>query len=179
MKSFIILSVFLAMASAANYGRAKQPFQAPRQQYKPPQPNYSQNQYHSSGAEIPILRQDSNIDPSGQYSYSFEAANGIQIAESGVGGQQAQGSAAWTAPDGTPVQISYVADENGYQPSSDQIPTPPPIPDAIARALEYIRTHPSYEDQQPYQQQQYRAAAPPKSNYNRNAFGQQKKNIYG
>lgn len=30
--------------------------------------------------------------------------------------QVAQGSAQWTAPDGTPIQLSYVADENGFQP---------------------------------------------------------------
>lgn len=30
--------------------------------------------------------------------------------------QVAQGSAQWTAPDGTPIQLTYVADENGFQP---------------------------------------------------------------
>lgn len=29
---------------------------------------------------------------------------------------EVQGSNQYTAPDGTPVQITYVANENGYQP---------------------------------------------------------------
>ncbi|ENN72697.1 hypothetical protein D910_00628 [Dendroctonus ponderosae] len=53
-----------------------------------------------------------------------------------------QGSASWTDSEGNPHQLSYVADENGYQPQSDDIPQAPEIPAAIARALEYIAAHP-------------------------------------
>ena len=50
----------------------------------------------------------------------------------------------YTAPDGTPVHVKFVADENGYQPQSDLLPVAPefphPIPqfvlDQIAKAAE-------------------------------------------
>lgn len=51
--------------------------------------------------------------------------------------ENVQGSFAYTAPDGTPVQISYIANENGFQPVGNILPTPPPIPEAIQRSLEF------------------------------------------
>lgn len=102
---------------------------------------------------IPIVRQSADINVDGSYNYAYETANGIAAQESGTGGQYAQGSAQWTAPDGTPVQFQYVADENGYQPQGSHLPTPPPIPDQILRALEWIRTHPQKEEPQQVRQQ--------------------------
>ncbi|CAH0627166.1 unnamed protein product [Chrysodeixis includens] len=94
------------------------------------------------------LKYGNDVNPDGSYSYFFETDNGIAAQAQGTprnfGGNPpvvpdvAQGSFSWTAPDGTPVVISYVADENGYQPSGNAIPTPPPVPAQIARALEYI-----------------------------------------
>ena len=37
-----------------------------------------------------------------------------------------RGSYSYTADDGTPVEITFVADENGFQPESDALPTPVP-----------------------------------------------------
>lgn len=81
---------------------------------------------------------------------SFETENGISAQEEGSlkqvapdqAGIAAQGSFQFTSPEGVPVSIQYVADENGYQPQGDAIPTAPPVPEAIARALDYIRSHP-------------------------------------
>ncbi|XP_019876047.1 larval cuticle protein LCP-22-like [Aethina tumida] len=92
--------------------------------------------------QIRILRQESDISPDGSYRYAYETENGIAAQEQGVGAQSAQGNFAWTSPEGVPVAIQYVADENGYQPSGDAIPQPPPIPIAIQRALEWIAAHP-------------------------------------
>ncbi|XP_014204213.1 endocuticle structural glycoprotein SgAbd-8 [Copidosoma floridanum] len=98
---------------------------------------------------IAILKQTNDVSPDGSYSWSFETENGIAAGESGVpqvvGDETpvvAQGSYAYTAPDGTPIGLSYVANENGFQPQGSHLPTPPTIPEPIMRALEYIRTHP-------------------------------------
>lgn len=90
------------------------------------------------------MRQDADVHPEG-YSYSYETSNGISAQEQGrLQGDAiaAQGSFQYTASDGSPIQVSYVADENGFQPQGAHLPTPPPIPDHVLKALEYIRTHP-------------------------------------
>ena len=37
----------------------------------------------------------------------------------------------YTAPDGTPVELQFVADENGYQPQSNLLPVAPAFPHPI------------------------------------------------
>ncbi|XP_050082882.1 endocuticle structural glycoprotein ABD-4-like [Anopheles aquasalis] len=106
-----------------------------------------------SDAEAEILKQDNNIDPDGQYEYSYETANGIRGQETGTLKRAsspdtsdvivAVGSISYTAPDGTVVDLSYTADdENGFQPSGAHLPTPPPIPPQIQKALEYLASLP-------------------------------------
>jgi len=82
---------------------------------------------------------------------SFETANGIIAEESGflknagnpeTEAQVAQGSSTYTSPDGQQIRLTYVADENGFQPQGAHLPTPPPIPAAIQRALDYLATLP-------------------------------------
>ena len=34
----------------------------------------------------------------------------------------------YTAPDGTPIQLSFTAGDDGYQPSGDHLPQPVPLP---------------------------------------------------
>lgn len=99
--------------------------------------------------EIPILKQLSEINPDGSYQWSYETGNGIAAEERGAlkgAGEQAaiavQGQFQYTAPDGTPIQLSYIADENGFQPSGAHLPTAPPVPEAIQRALDYIASLP-------------------------------------
>lgn len=92
-----------------------------------------------------IVRQYSDLSPDGAYEYGFETDNGIQVEESGVGGQSVQGSAKWTDNDGNHFELSYIADENGYQPVGAHIPTPPPIPDYILRSIAYNAAHPQVD----------------------------------
>lgn len=65
----------------------------------------------------------------------------------------------WTAPDGTPVEVRYVADENGYQPDSDVLPVAPefphPIPDFVLLQIEKARREDSGRSSEEYR--------PPKS----------------
>ncbi|KAH8361577.1 hypothetical protein KR084_008421, partial [Drosophila pseudotakahashii] len=114
----LIASAFLACAFAA--------------------PQYNQD----AGAYI--TKSGADITPEGNYNYAYETSNGIAAQESGLGGYRADGGFSWYSPEGQLVQIQYVADENGYQPQGALLPTPPPIPAAILKSLEYIRTHPQY-----------------------------------
>lgn len=50
--------------------------------------------------------------------------------------QSAVGSFSYTAPDGTEIKLEYTADENGFVPKGDHLPTPPPIPPEILKSLE-------------------------------------------
>lgn len=106
---------------------------------------------------IPILRQAlDGPNPDGTYSYSYETANGIQAQEDGhlnyVGTEQealeARGSFSYTDNNGQVYQVSYVANENGFQPEGAHLPTAPPVPPLIARALEYIAKHPEENEQE-------------------------------
>ncbi|XP_068627281.1 larval cuticle protein LCP-17-like [Battus philenor] len=104
----------------------------------------------SSDADAKIIKQDQDLGLEGQYQWAIETENGISAHEHGAlnnpqgenPSQVAQGEAQWTAPNGEVIQLQYVADENGFQAQGSHLPTPPPIPEAILRALEYIRAHP-------------------------------------
>lgn len=50
--------------------------------------------------------------------------------------QSASGSFSYTAPDGQLIEVTYTADENGFVPQGAHLPTPPPIPDEIAKSLQ-------------------------------------------
>jgi hypothetical protein len=82
---------------------------------------------------------------------SYETANDIKAQEAGYvknfgvpdqETQVAEGGYEYTAPDGSRIVLSYKADENGFVPQGAHLPTPPPIPPEILRALEYIAAHP-------------------------------------
>lgn len=66
--------------------------------------------------------------------------------ETGIGGIGARGSAAWYSPEGAPFQLSWTADERGYNPVGNHLPTPPPTPDYVLNTLELIRRNqPNYD----------------------------------
>ncbi|KAI5631987.1 insect cuticle protein domain-containing protein [Phthorimaea operculella] len=130
---------------------------------------------------VAILKQDFDQQPDGSYRYSYEAENGIKAEETGTlkkaSGPDAtdviiaQGGFSYTAPDGTQINLNYIADdengfrpegdfsytapygtqinlnyitdvENGFRPEGAHLPTPPPIPPAIQKALDYLATLP-------------------------------------
>lgn len=103
--------------------------------------NYQRNQPQRAQASADqtaeILRSDSQNDGE-TFSYNFETSNGISAEESGVAtnGVQAQGAFAYSDDDGQMFRVQYTADENGFQPQGDHLPTPHPIPEDILKSIE-------------------------------------------
>ncbi|XP_023940844.1 larval cuticle protein LCP-17 [Bicyclus anynana] len=107
-------------------------------------------------ANAQIKKQELDVGVEGQYQYSYETENGISGSEQGAPrlvpgsdnpAEVVQGESRYTAPGGEVIQLSYIADENGFQPQGAHLPTSPPIPEAILRALEFIRANPPRETQ--------------------------------
>ncbi|XP_050342288.1 endocuticle structural glycoprotein SgAbd-8-like [Nymphalis io] len=122
MKSFAFIALFVAVAFAAP--------QAPAE-------------------PIPIVRQDSQINGDGSYQYAFETGNGISADEKGelkkVGDVETlavSGQFQYPSQDGQNIQLTYIADENGFQPQGAHLPTAPPVPEAIQRSLAFLATAP-------------------------------------
>ncbi|CAH0724183.1 unnamed protein product, partial [Brenthis ino] len=84
-----------------------------------------------------ILRQEYQNNGE-SYAYAYETENGISADESGVAinGVKAHGGFSYTGDDGKQYSISYTADENGFRPQGDHLPTPHPIPAEILESLE-------------------------------------------
>merc|ERR1711928_71214 len=120
MKSMILFAVFLAVAAAA------------------PAPE-------EAAPVILIGKQTQNHDTEKQeYSFSYEAENGISVSESGVqkqfgdkpedAGTVSQGK--FSYPEGSVTYtINWVADEIGFQATGDHLPTPPPMPEHVVKML--------------------------------------------
>ncbi|XP_032590743.1 larval cuticle protein 2 [Drosophila grimshawi] len=98
-------------------------------------------------AHAEVLSRTDDVRADG-FNSELKTSNGIEQTASGDEHGTIHGSFSWTSPEGLPVNLNYVADENGYQPQSDVLPTSPPIPEAIARALEWIAAHPSTNEEQ-------------------------------
>lgn len=120
-------------------------------------------------------------------SFSYETGNGIKLEGSGFtkkavvpqydesGARQEDvekdvlvqvGSYSYTAPDGQVITVKYIADENGFQPQGDHIPTPPTVPEAIANSL----------NQQANIQQQQQFGQQTRNGQQQQQFGQQTRN---
>ncbi|XP_042888236.1 cuticle protein CP14.6-like [Penaeus japonicus] len=115
---FLIIAALAAVAAAVPQG------------YGAPPPRYA------SSEEIAILRDDRVIEDDGRYNFDMETANGIVVSESGSpdgpeGAITSAGSFSYTAPDGTPVSLQFVADENGFQPQGAHLPVAPEFPHPI------------------------------------------------
>ncbi|XP_063590458.1 cuticle protein AMP1B-like [Penaeus indicus] len=98
-----------------------------------------------SGPVIPILKDErEGPDASGVYSFEFETGNGIKREEQGAprgpsGAVAMQGGWSFTFPDGSPADVTFVADDAGYRVESDLLPTPPPLPAHAIAQIEKAR----------------------------------------
>lgn len=100
---------------------------------------------------VPILSQESEINPDGSYRWSYRSGDGTAQQQSGKLHQVAvgrdpvlevQGSFSWYDPEGKLHELTYVANGDGYYPQSADIPA---IPPAILKALEWNAAHPEEE----------------------------------
>lgn len=86
-----------------------------------------------------IYYQNQPPDAYGKYNFEFQTSNGITTKAAG-NEHGAVGVVQYVSKEGIPVTFTYVADENGYQPTGDYAPT------HIPRLLEYIHTHPEVDE---------------------------------
>ncbi|XP_069996627.1 cuticle protein AMP1A-like [Penaeus vannamei] len=89
---------------------------------------------------VELLRDDRVANEDGTFSYTLEADNGIKTAVSGSIGAEGQinqeGSYTFILADGTQAVVTFVANENGFQPQSSILPTPHPLPAHVYELLE-------------------------------------------
>ncbi|XP_047478445.1 larval cuticle protein LCP-17-like [Penaeus chinensis] len=89
---------------------------------------------------VELLRDERVANEDGTFSYVVEADNGINTAVSGSIGAEGQinqeGSYTVILEDGTQAIVSFVANENGFQPQSSILPTPHPLPEHVFELLE-------------------------------------------
>ncbi len=80
----------------------------------------------STDAAAQILRSENVLNVDGSYQYLYETDNGLNVKEQGqpkeIEGSndiamQVQGGYEYTAPDGAVISMSYIANENGFQPT--------------------------------------------------------------
>ncbi|XP_030377816.1 larval cuticle protein 4-like [Scaptodrosophila lebanonensis] len=105
-------------------------------------------------AHAHVQKQFKKEDGKGHFEYGFDITNGIGAGEAGDE-HQVKGEYHFVSKEGVPVKVSYTADERGYRPNSDLLPTPPPTPEAILKALAYIQAHPRKEEQSPKPQRRH------------------------
>ncbi|KAH8416023.1 hypothetical protein KR222_006647 [Zaprionus bogoriensis] len=104
----------------------------------------------SSQSQPQLLGYDSNVEHNGKFRFSYHLDNGQEVVEQGelkniekadAGGEAVKGQYSWEV-DGEKYSVTYIADENGFQPIGDHLPTPPPTPESVLKALQYIKDHP-------------------------------------
>uniref|UniRef100_A0A1I8NQN3 Uncharacterized protein n=1 Tax=Stomoxys calcitrans TaxID=35570 RepID=A0A1I8NQN3_STOCA len=92
-----------------------------------------------------VLRNDAEVNVE-NFKYALELDNSVNTQQEGSlngGNWVVKGSYKFTSPEGEEVSVQYTADENGYHVDAAQpvLPTPPPIPEHILKAIKYIEVH--------------------------------------
>ncbi|CAG7828296.1 unnamed protein product [Allacma fusca] len=89
---------------------------------------------------VTILSSDTENDGKGGFKWTYETSDGSKAEQEGHTnppgsdnpGEVIQGSYSYVGPDGKTYSISYIADQNGFQPKGDFLPTPPSDPNSPA-----------------------------------------------
>ncbi|KAJ8970216.1 hypothetical protein NQ317_007411 [Molorchus minor] len=128
---------------------------APQNYY---QQQHQQQQSFGSRPLVSIVSESNEISSDGTFSYSYITGDGQQAQAQGylknagnkdTEAEVIQGSYSYTAPDGTPIKVTYIADEFGFRAEGAHLPTPPPIPEAIQKSLALIAQAQKTQPQQP------------------------------
>ena len=100
-----------------------------------------------------ILKSDTSNDGQGGFHWSFEASDGTKAEQEGHtvppmsdstdSIQVIQGSYSYVGPDGKTYSLTYIADQNGFQPKADFLPTPPTDPNNNAAAASQAQAAPA------------------------------------
>merc|ERR1711970_867245 len=142
----IIMKLLLLAALAAAAAAAPQNYR-----YAEPAPRQILDSDESFEV-IPILRDDRVQEEDGTYTVDIETGNGIVLSQARDSSGEQQGVISFTHPDGTPFHMTYIADENGFQPQSDALPVAPafphPIPDFVLEQIEFARLNPQSSEEQ-------------------------------
>ncbi|XP_053965742.1 endocuticle structural glycoprotein SgAbd-3 [Anastrepha ludens] len=101
-------------------------------------------------AEVEFISNEAMVEYNGKFHYHYELGDGSKVSQDGVlknvdgahEGEAIEGKFAFVADDGKQYLVTYVADENGYQPMGEHLPTPPPVPDSVLKTLKYLEEHP-------------------------------------
>lgn len=71
---------------------------------------------------MPITSYQNDVNYDGSYQFSYTSGDGSQqqargfvknLGQKNLEAQVVQGSYSYTSPDGTPITVTYIADENG------------------------------------------------------------------
>ncbi|XP_055913326.1 pupal cuticle protein Edg-78E-like [Eupeodes corollae] len=86
------------------------------------------------------------ISPGGEsFHWAYQTSNGIDVNSAGDA-NVISGGYKYISPEGQTIGLTYTADADGYHPAGDLLPTPPPIPAAIIRAVEWNLAHPQTQE---------------------------------
>lgn len=78
-------------------------------------------------------------DTYGQYKFGYSSSDGQSKTESRTSDGGVSGSFSYTSPEGKPIQLSYVADKDGFRAAGDHLPEAPETPDVPEYLAEAYR----------------------------------------
>ncbi|CAG7729691.1 unnamed protein product [Allacma fusca] len=97
----------------------------------PGQPGLLRNGLNPSAGAVTLHKSSENLGD-GNFRWEFETSDGTRAEQTGFlknpdpineeGTQVITGSYSYISPEGIPITVSYIADENGFQPIGDHIP---------------------------------------------------------